>query len=141
MPDADIPSAAQTALTRVDLWDQRDQAAGTLSGGMRQRLGIACAVVHSPSVLLLDEPTVGLDPLQRVSLRSVIGEVAKDAVVVVSTHVLEDLTSLASDIVVLNQGAVLLRGTMADLAHTGEEHPIEGMSAAEAGYARLVGTR
>lgn len=138
VPQTEIATAAQTVIRQVGLWDQRDSRANTLSGGMRQRLGIACAVVHKPSVVLLDEPTVGLDPIQRVALRRTIDGLARDAAVLVSTHVLEDLSALASRIVVLDGGRVRFEGSMADLEQMGAATPLPGMSDAEAGYTHLI---
>ena len=106
---------------------------------MRQRLGIACAVVHRPKVVVLDEPTVGLDPVQRVAVREMIRALAVDATVLVSTHLLEDLTALTSSAVIMNDGRVAFTGSLAELEERGRQGVRPGISAAECGYAALLG--
>lgn len=131
-------SAARHALATVDLTDQLDRRAGALSGGQQQRLGIACAIAHSPSLLLLDEPTAGLDPAQRVQIRSHLASFARSATVIVSTHIVEDLALMASNVVVMEAGEVRFTGTVDDLATAGRRDPIEGLSDVEAGYIGLL---
>ena len=135
---AQAKEAAEESLEQVDLAAERTTLAGRLSGGMRQRLGIACAVVHRPAVILLDEPTVGLDPVQRVGVRHLIRNLAKDATVLVSTHLLEDLTGLTSAVLVLSEGRVKFQGSLSEMEALSAAAP-EGLSAAEAGYAAVLG--
>lgn len=82
---------------------------------MRRRLGIAHAIVHDPAIVLLDEPTVGLDPVQRVSLRKTIDTVSRNRVVLVSTHLVEDIRGLADRVIILNNGGVVYDGDISTL--------------------------
>ncbi|MDR1825853.1 MAG: ATP-binding cassette domain-containing protein [Bifidobacteriaceae bacterium] len=126
--------AALAALAAVDLADRRDVRAGALSGGQRQRLGIACAIAHRPAVLLLDEPTVGLDPGQRLEIRDQLRQYAADACVLVSTHIVEDLAVVASSVVVINHGELSYQGTVEGLAADQSEVDSRFQSPLEAGY-------
>lgn len=103
-------------LTVVDLERQRRERIKNLSGGMRQRLALACAMVGDPEVLVLDEPSVGLDPEQRVRFREVIADVGRRRTVILSTHQTDDVASLCLRVIVLNKGEVLMDGTPRELA-------------------------
>ncbi len=87
-----------------------------LSKGFRQRVGLAAAMIHDPSVLILDEPTEGLDPNQRTELRSLLTSLAKDRTLIISTHVLQEVSAICDRIVILNQGKVVADGTPATLS-------------------------
>jgi ABC-2 type transport system ATP-binding protein len=102
-------------LAATGLLERRSHRIGALSGGMLRRLGIAQALVHEPGVLLLDEPTAGLDPLQRIALRDVVQSVAEGCVVIVSTHLVEDVRALARSVVLLNAGSVVFEGSVSAL--------------------------
>ena len=86
-----------------------------MSGGMRRRLGIAQALLHDPKVLIVDEPTAGLDPEERVRFRNLLSETAKDRIVILSTHIVGDVEATCEDIAVLNRGCVLFQGTVTEL--------------------------
>lgn len=103
------------ALEQVDLVDRRYHRIKSLSGGMRRRLGIAQALVHDPAHLLLDEPTVGLDPMQRVQVRESISRVSTERIVLVATHLVEDIRGLADRVIVLDHGQVGFDGDLATL--------------------------
>jgi ABC-2 type transport system ATP-binding protein len=92
---------------------------GSLSGGMLRRVGIAQAIVHKPELLLLDEPTAGLDPVQRVDVRRVLQQVSPEGVVVVSTHLVEDVRGLADRVIVLSNGTVRFDGSVGALTDLG----------------------
>ncbi len=120
MPAAGTPEAVERAVRRVGLADRIDAKVRSLSGGMLRRLGIAQAIVNDPDVLLLDEPTAGLDPEQRVEFRALLRELGTDATVVVSTHLVEDVATACTDVTLLESGRVAYRGTPRELAAIGE---------------------
>ncbi|MBR7019461.1 MAG: ATP-binding cassette domain-containing protein [Lachnospiraceae bacterium] len=99
----------------VNLWDVRGDAIGTYSGGMRQRALLAQTLVGNPDILILDEPTVGLDPKERVNFRELVSRVAQDKTVIIATHIVSDLEKLASEIIFLNLGRIVKSGTLQEL--------------------------
>lgn len=139
VPKAEIPGAVQRAVERVGLADRADQRMKALSGGMVRRAGIAQAIVNDPAVLLLDEPTVGLDPAQRLRFRELLQELGREACVVVSTHLVEDVAAACSDVVLFADGRLVFQGTPQELAAAGGSgHP--GDSPLERGYSALLST-
>lgn len=135
MPRAAAWREALPALQRVDLHADADRPTAQLSGGQQRRVGLAQLLVHDADLLLLDEPTVGLDPSQRARFRDVLRALAQDVPVVVSTHQVDDLTTLFETVVVLDRGAVRFQGTVdafLALGGAGRAHP------AEAAYASLI---
>ncbi|MEV7391035.1 MULTISPECIES: ABC transporter ATP-binding protein [unclassified Streptomyces] len=137
VPKADIPAAVQRAVERVGLADRADEKMKTLSGGMVRRVGIAQAIVNDPAILLLDEPTAGLDPAQRLRLRELLQELGTDACVVVSTHLVEDVAAACTDVVLFAEGRLVFQGPVDELASAGgPEHA--GDSPLERGYSALL---
>lgn len=102
-------------LELVNLSGAREQRLGEFSGGMRQRVGIAQALLADPNLLVVDEPTVGLDPEERVRFRNVLADLADERIVILSTHVVSDIEATASDIVLLYDGEILAHDQPADL--------------------------
>ncbi|MFE0024319.1 ABC transporter ATP-binding protein [Amycolatopsis sp. NPDC059021] len=137
MSKVDIPAAVQRAIETVGLADRADHRMKTLSGGMLRRAGIAQAIVNSPQLLLLDEPTVGLDPAQRVEFRALLRELAGDTCVVVSTHLVEDVAAACTDVVLIASGRLVWQGSTADLAAAGGADDV-GDSPTERGYSALL---
>lgn len=134
----DVPAAVQRAIERVGLADRADDRMKTLSGGMIRRVGIAQAIVNDPEVLLLDEPTAGLDPAQRLRFRELLTELGTDACVVVSTHLVEDVAAACTDVVLLSRGKLVFQGTPDQLAARGTDQHA-GDSPLERGYSALLG--
>lgn len=102
-------------LKMVNLYDVREKRLGTFSGGMRQRALIAQALIGNPKILILDEPTAGLDPKERIRIRNLISEVSRDKIVIIATHVVADVEFIAKEIIMLNSGVILKSGKPADL--------------------------
>jgi ABC-2 type transport system ATP-binding protein len=117
MPPARVPAAVAAAVERADLGGQAKAKLRILSGGMLRRVGIAQAIVNEPE--LLDEPTAGLDPEQRVHFRSLLRDLGRNATVVVSTHLVEDVGAACTEVALMNQGKVVFDGTPAELSARG----------------------
>ena len=137
MPAARVPAAVATAVERVDLGGQAKAKLRTLSGGMLRRVGIAQAIVNEPELLLLDEPTAGLDPEQRVHFRALLRDLGQRATVVVSTHLVEDVGAACSEVALMNQGTIVFHGTPAELTARGTEQGI-GDAPLERGYTAVL---
>lgn len=99
-------------LALVNLQDVADKKIKSFSGGMKQRLGIAQAELNDPDILILDEPTAGLDPKERVRFRNIISDFAKDKIVILSTHIVSDVSYVADIILMMKQGEIILQGPM-----------------------------
>ncbi|MFF3271757.1 ABC transporter ATP-binding protein [Streptomyces chrestomyceticus] len=119
VPGGAAGAAVERAVARVGLADRIDAKLKTLSGGTVRRAGIAQAIVNDPDVLLLDEPTAGLDPEQRVAFRELLGELGGEATVIVSTHLVEDVAVACTGVTLLEGGRVVYRGTPESLAAEG----------------------
>ncbi len=109
----------ESLLRRTNLWDVRKQRVGTFSGGMRQRLGVAVALLGNPKLIIVDEPTAGLDPEERVRFLNLLSQIGEDSVVILSTHIVEDVEELCSRLAIIDGGEILLEAeplrAMADL--------------------------
>lgn len=101
-------------LQQVNLWDARKRKLGTYSGGMRQRFGIAQALLGAPRLVIVDEPTAGLDPEERNRFLNLLAEIGENVAVILSTHIVEDVTDLCQSMAIMNKGQVLLSGTPAE---------------------------
>ncbi len=112
---ADRRSAIDNAVAKLQLDEVYNQQIGTLSKGFKRRVGLAQAILHDPDVLILDEPTDGLDPNQKFQVRELIGEMSKDKAIVISTHLLEEVDAVCNRAVVIARGAKVADGTPADL--------------------------
>jgi ABC-2 type transport system ATP-binding protein len=141
MPAARVQAAVAAAVERVELGGKAKARLRTLSGGMLRRVAIAQAIVNEPELLLLDEPTAGLDPEQRVAFRGLLRDLGQRATVVVSTHLVEDVGAACAQVALMDQGKIVFHGTPADLTARGEGHGI-GDAPLERGYsAVLTGVR
>lgn len=102
-------------LSSVHLWDVRDDKIGGYSGGMKQRMGIAQILLHLPRILVVDEPTAGLDPRERIRFRNLLVELSRERVVIFSTHIIEDISSSCNQVVVINRGQLRYAGKPGDM--------------------------
>ncbi|MFG2228291.1 ABC transporter ATP-binding protein [Streptomyces sp. NPDC048644] len=137
MSTDDAYEEALTALRRVDLTDKADSKTHRLSGGQLRRVGLAAALVHASQVLLLDEPTAGMDPQQRRIFRDLACELSEDMQVVISTHDVADLAEEADHVSVLVQGALVHSGTTNEFLALSPPDVVEGRRA-EAAYSALM---
>ena len=111
----EISSALNAVLERCSLTEVADRLVGRLSKGYRQRVGLAQALIHSPAVLILDEPTLGLDPRQIIEIRNLIRELSGDRTVILSTHILPEVSQLCNKVVIINEGRVVVEKNLKEL--------------------------
>lgn len=102
-------------LEEVGLSDAADKKVKTFSGGMKQRIGIAQALLNHPEILILDEPTAGLDPKERVRFRNLLSDYAGDKIVILSTHIVSDIEAIADEVLLMKKGKFVLQGTVSEL--------------------------
>ncbi|NJO01382.1 MAG: ABC transporter ATP-binding protein [Bacteroidia bacterium] len=100
----------EALLRKVNLWDARKKRLGTYSGGMKQRFGIAQALLGNPRLIIVDEPTAGLDPAERNRFHNLLSEIGENTIVILSTHIVDDVSTLCNDMAIICQGEVVLRG-------------------------------
>lgn len=128
--DKDQTKAAINRVAKeTGIADKLRQPIEELSKGYKQRVGLAQAILHDPEVLVLDEPTEGLDPNQRVTIRELIGRLGKDKTVLISTHVLSEVQAMCDSVIILNQGKVITQGAVADVLRQGQDGQKVEMSA------------
>lgn len=137
VPRAAVTAAVDSALEAVDLQDVAGRAMGALSGGMSRRAAIAQALLSDPAVLLLDESTTGLDPVQRAEVRELLKGLAATRCVVLASHIVEDIEQLAARVVVLHDGRLLFDGTADEIAARAADTS-QGPSL-EGGFLSLIG--
>jgi ABC-2 type transport system ATP-binding protein len=98
----------ESLLRQTNLWDKRGARLGTFSGGMRQRFGVAVALLGNPKLIIVDEPTAGLDPEERVRFLNLLSDIGEHSVVILSTHIVEDVEELCSRVAIIDEGEILL---------------------------------
>src|SRR5216683_6681114 len=108
----------QARLRQTNLWDARNQRLGTFSGGMKQRFGIAQALIGDPKLIIVDEPTAGLDPEERVRFHNLLSEIGEHVIVILSTHIVSDVTDLCHSMAIINLGRLLVEGEPVQLAQS-----------------------
>lgn len=141
IPSKQLRSRSRAALSEVGLDSEARKKVSKLSGGMRQRVGLAEAIVHDPEVLILDEPTVGLDLQQRHQFRAYLNARKATTSVLLSTHLTEDVSTLADRVVILAGGVIRFDGTLTTLNDIGRALPEErpGESSIERAYLNILG--
>jgi ABC-type multidrug transport system ATPase subunit len=138
MAPARTPTAVAAAVEQVGLGEQARARLRTLSGGMLRRVGIAQAIVNEPELLLLDEPTAGLDPEQRVAFRALLRDIGRRATVIVSTHLVEDVGAACTEVALMDRGKIVFQGTPDELALRGERGSGVGDAPLERGYSAVL---
>ena len=114
---AERKEAVESLLVHTNLWQHRDKAVSGYSGGMRQRFGIAQALLGNPDLIIVDEPTAGLDPEERNRFHNLLVSLGEEKVIILSTHIVDDVSELCPNMAVLGQGRILLEGNPVSLTH------------------------
>lgn len=109
-------------LEKVNLKGEKKKKVGALSGGMKRRLGLAQAMIGSPEILIVDEPTAGVDPEERIRIRQLLGDYAVSHIVIISTHIVEDIAHICENVIILESGNVKFNGRIQDLISEAKEH-------------------
>lgn len=115
LPQKESHEQIEKILAEVELSDDADKLIGGFSGGMKQRVLIASAILGNPQLIIMDEPTAGLDPKQRVIIRRLTEQLGKDKIIIVSTHIVSDIESIAKEILLIKSGELIAHGTVNEL--------------------------
>jgi len=121
----DFDKYVDLILRKVNLIDYKNNKVKSLSGGMKKRLGIAQAILHDPKVIIVDEPTAGLDPEERVRLRNLLSDLAENKIVIISTHIVSDIESTCNRIAILDKGSLVYKGDIPSLIQQSDDHIYE----------------
>ncbi len=113
--DSGRSNQIQYLLEKVNLWDYRNKEVHTFSGGMKQRFGVAQALLGKPKIIIVDEPTAGLDPEERNRFNTLLNDISTEVIVILSTHLVEDVKNLCSEMTIMNKGQILKSGTPKEL--------------------------
>lgn len=136
IPREKLKSRIDEVLAFVNLSDVADKKVKTFSGGMKRRIGIAQAVINDPKILILDEPTAGLDPRERIRFSNIISDMGKDKIVLLSTHIVSDIEAIAGELIVIKKGRILETGNVDALVQKVRGRVWEAVMSQEA-YQRL----
>ncbi len=120
IPTNQRKAVVEALLQRTNLWDHRKKAVSSYSGGMRQRFGIAQALLGDPQLIIVDEPTAGLDPGERNRFHNLLSSIGEHVIVILSTHIVDDVKELCPNMAIINEGKVLYAGTPDDALHAME---------------------
>lgn len=134
----DLKTRVSAAISRAGLGSVIDQRIETLSKGYKRRVGLAQAILHDPAVLIMDEPTDGLDPNQKHHVRELIREMAAEKAIIVSTHILEEVEAVCTRAVIINRGRIVADGTAEDLLRRARNHGAVSVRVPEADAARVA---
>ncbi|WP_343342759.1 ABC transporter ATP-binding protein [Terrisporobacter petrolearius] len=115
MDKNDSKKRVDELLKLVGLWEVSNKLVSKFSGGMKRRVGIAQALLNNPKILILDEPTAGLDPQERNRFRNLLSQIGRDTIVILSTHIISDIESVAKETIMIKDGKIVLRGTHKDI--------------------------
>lgn len=121
----DFDKYVDLILRKVNLIDYKNKKVKSLSGGMKKRLGIAQAILHDPKIIIVDEPTAGLDPEERVRLRNLLSDLAENKIVIISTHIVSDIESTCNRIAILDKGSLVYKGDIPSLIQQSDDHIYE----------------
>jgi ABC-type multidrug transport system ATPase subunit len=138
MPPGTVHRAVAAAVEHVGLGDKAKAKLRTLSGGMLRRVAIAQAIVNQPELLLMDEPTAGLDPEQRVAFRALLRDLGQRATVIVSTHLVEDVGAACARVALMDRGKIVFHGTPDELTARAEGTTAAGDAPLERGYSAVL---
>lgn len=119
---SNVKSKINQCIKKTNLNDKKDKKIKTLSGGQKQRVGIAQAFLNNPELLIVDEPTVGLDPEERIKFRNLFSENASDKLVILSTHIIEDVEAICNLLIIMDKGKILYSGSPSELIKRAEGH-------------------
>lgn len=111
MSGKNLNSKVNELLELVGLYDVRNKSIGKFSGGMKRRVGIAQVLLNDPKIIVLDEPTAGLDPQERTRFRNLIAKISRDKIIILSTHIISDIESVAKETIMIKEGKLLMKGT------------------------------
>jgi ABC-2 type transport system ATP-binding protein len=136
--EEDMEEKVDDVIKRCGLLEKKNAEISTLSKGYRQRVGIAQALIHDPRIVILDEPTTGLDPNQRIEIRDLIKDIGKDHTVILSSHILSEVQSTCSRVIIINRGKIVADGNPEELEREGRGNVIINVEV-EKNAADLVG--
>lgn len=137
VPKTELEEQIQELFHAINLKSERKKRIKNYSGGMKQRIGIAQSILNNPDLIILDEPTVGLDPMERIRFRKMLQRLAKDKIIILSTHIVSDVETMADHIIFIHKGEIIESGTKENLHIKYEKQ--DGISEIESIYVKLFG--
>lgn len=144
MKKKDAEKQIRSLISAFHLVDATDKRLGNCSGGMKQRVGIICALLGDPQVIIADEPTTGLDPEERVAVRNILSNLSKERIVILSTHIVSDIEAVASRIVMLQHGNLIFNGSPEELIARAKgcvwEYTLTSMPTSRKGISSVIQT-